>query len=217
MTRLLQQQALSLTRGCRSLSQPLVAVGTVRAARCQPSSSSSTYSSAPWQYNHAATAAAAAWGWAPCYAQRRGVVGSVACCSTPHHVSWLASVEVNASADGNAPGTTSNGNGGGLAAGNPKSCVRGALAIAALQRQQLDAVVMLAGGLLPDGGLPEWVTRRLDTAYDVHLLQGRCCPVLLLGALKRAEEAPWWCRGRGGPSHPVVASEVSAPYFYAPL
>jgi hypothetical protein len=60
--------------------------------------------------------------------------------------------------------------------------VRGARAIAALQRAELDAVVMLAGGLLPDGGLPEWVTRRLDTAYDVHLLQQRRCPILLLGA-----------------------------------
>ncbi|KAI8465339.1 MAG: DUF218 domain-containing protein [Monoraphidium minutum] len=40
---------------------------------------------------------------------------------------------------------------------------------------------MLAGGVHEDGVLPEWVTRRLDTAYDVHLLQQRRCPILFLG------------------------------------
>lgn len=50
-----------------------------------------------------------------------------------------------------------------------------------LEQQQFDAVVMLAGGLLPDGGLPPWVTRRLDTCFDIAALQQRPCPVLCLG------------------------------------
>lgn len=36
-----------------------------------------------------------------------------------------------------------------------------------------DAIIVLAGGLTPDGGLPEWVNRRMDVARDLHLLQGR--------------------------------------------
>lgn len=31
-----------------------------------------------------------------------------------------------------------------------------------------------AGGLTPDGGLPEWVNRRLDAAADIHKQQGDC-------------------------------------------
>ena len=74
----------------------------------------------------------------------------------------------------------SNGDGSGPAAaagGSPQL----AAAVERLRAARLDAVVMLAGGLLPGGGLPEWVSRRLDAAYDVHLLQRRACPVLLLG------------------------------------
>jgi hypothetical protein len=45
----------------------------------------------------------------------------------------------------------------------------------------LDAVVVLAGVLTPDGGLPEWVTRRLDAACDLHAQQGSRPPILCLG------------------------------------
>lgn len=46
-----------------------------------------------------------------------------------------------------------------------------------LAARPLDAVVVLAGGLLPDGGLPPWVTRRLDTAAGVQrLVAARCRP-----------------------------------------
>lgn len=43
-----------------------------------------------------------------------------------------------------------------------------------LTSSPVDAVVVLAGGLLPDGGLPPWVTRRLDTTAGVQRLQVRC-------------------------------------------
>ncbi|CAL5218988.1 g743 [Coccomyxa viridis] len=48
-------------------------------------------------------------------------------------------------------------------------------------RDDYDAVIALAGGLTPQGGLPEWVTRRLDAAAEIYHLQGRACPVLCLG------------------------------------
>lgn len=88
-------------------------------------------------------------------------------------ISWLGSIQF-----GENFGIGGNGAGGSIKA-TPSSS---AAAITALQREPLDAVIMLAGGLLPDGGLPEWVTRRLDTAYDIHLLQQRRCPILMLGA-----------------------------------
>lgn len=36
-----------------------------------------------------------------------------------------------------------------------------------------DAIIVLAGGLTLDGGLPEWVHRRMDVARDLHMMQGR--------------------------------------------
>ena len=66
--------------------------------------------------------------------------------------------------------------------GSASSSTNTAAALSALAGSELDAVVMLAGGLLPDGGMPDWVSRRLDAAHDVHLLQRRRCPVLMLGA-----------------------------------
>lgn len=44
-----------------------------------------------------------------------------------------------------------------------------------------DAIVVLGGGLLADGGLPPWVTRRLDTALDLFQHHGQSCPILCLG------------------------------------
>ena len=35
-------------------------------------------------------------------------------------------------------------------------------------RSDYDAVLVLGGGLLPDGGLPPWVTRRLDGALHIY-------------------------------------------------
>ena len=37
------------------------------------------------------------------------------------------------------------------------------------------AEMVIAGGLTPDGGLPEWVNRRLDAAADIQVHQGECC------------------------------------------
>lgn len=48
-------------------------------------------------------------------------------------------------------------------------------------RKDYDAVIVLAGGLTPDGGLPDWVTRRLDAGADIQRQQGTHCPVLCLG------------------------------------
>ncbi|CAL8461631.1 g1162 [Coccomyxa elongata] len=50
-----------------------------------------------------------------------------------------------------------------------------------LVRNDYDAIIVLAGGLTPDGGLPEWVTRRLDAGADIQRQQGKQCPVLCLG------------------------------------
>jgi hypothetical protein len=47
-----------------------------------------------------------------------------------------------------------------------------------------DAIIVLAGGLTPDGGLPEWVCRRMDVARDLHLLQGRRPPIVCSGGLR---------------------------------
>lgn len=56
------------------------------------------------------------------------------------------------------------------------------------QVRQYDAVVVLGGGLLSDGGIPEWVIRRLDGAFQLYKQQQegldgqRACQILLLGA-----------------------------------
>jgi hypothetical protein len=42
---------------------------------------------------------------------------------------------------------------------------------------------VLAGGLTPDGGLPEWVHRRMDVARDLHIMQGRRPPIICSGVL----------------------------------
>ncbi|WIA12187.1 hypothetical protein OEZ85_012258 [Tetradesmus obliquus] len=55
---------------------------------------------------------------------------------------------------------------------------------------QFDAIVVLAGGLLPDGGLPVWAARRLDVARDLHMLLDRQPPIL--------------CSGGGTPHKPSI-------------
>lgn len=57
---------------------------------------------------------------------------------------------------------------------------------------ELDAIMVLGGGLCPDGGIPPWVIRRLDAATHLYSLQpnnangdkygAKKCKVLLLGA-----------------------------------
>jgi hypothetical protein len=123
----------------------------------------------------------------------RGISGSTACRSTasPQGISWLASVEfgapLSASSNGSAAGQRFAGldgssTSGAAADGTSTRRPSAAAALAALQREPpLDAVVMLAGGLHPDGGLPDWVSRRLDTAHDLAKLQQQRCPVLMLG------------------------------------
>jgi hypothetical protein len=61
-----------------------------------------------------------------------------------------------------------------------------------------DAVIVLAGGLTADGGLPEWVHRRMDVARDLHLLQGRRPPIVCSGEVKSAAAV-----GRATGSAPV--------------
>lgn len=48
------------------------------------------------------------------------------------------------------------------------------------QGREYDAVMVLGGGLCSDGGIPEWVTRRLDGALKLYVQSP--CPILLLGA-----------------------------------
>eukprot|EP00879_Flechtneria_rotunda_P024790 GHRR01026303.1.p1 GENE.GHRR01026303.1~~GHRR01026303.1.p1 ORF type:complete len:383 (+),score=104.28 GHRR01026303.1:535-1683(+) len=59
-----------------------------------------------------------------------------------------------------------------------------------LHEQHIDAIMVLAGGLTPHGGLPDWVHRRLDVARDLHLLKDRKPPII--------------CLGGGTPHKPVV-------------
>jgi hypothetical protein len=47
-----------------------------------------------------------------------------------------------------------------------------------------DAIIVLAGGLTADGGLPEWVHRRMDVARDLHLLQGRRPSIVCSGEVR---------------------------------
>jgi hypothetical protein len=55
------------------------------------------------------------------------------------------------------------------------------LQAADLPNMQFDAIVVLAGGLLPDGGLPVWAERRLDLGRDLHMMLGRRPPILCSG------------------------------------
>jgi hypothetical protein len=49
-------------------------------------------------------------------------------------------------------------------------------------RSDYDAIIVLAGGLTPDGGLPPWVSRRLDAGADMQRRQQTpACPLLCLG------------------------------------
>jgi len=100
-------------------------------------------------------------------------------------VPWLDSFEVRRSSvsetaddDAEAEDLANNLCGGGGATAAPSApderqrALQRALA-EHLAARPVDAVVVLAGGLLPDGGLPPWVTRRLDTAAGVRRLQMR--------------------------------------------
>ncbi|GBF93965.1 hypothetical protein Rsub_06214 [Raphidocelis subcapitata] len=112
-------------------------------------------------------------------AQQRQPRRRVACASTPspRGVAWLDTVRFGEhfGAPGNGAGA---GNGAAARAGGAAASAVAALAASG---PPLDAVVMLAGGLHPDGGLPDWVSRRLDTSFDIHLTQQRRCPILMLG------------------------------------
>jgi hypothetical protein len=50
-----------------------------------------------------------------------------------------------------------------------------------LTSMHFDVIVVLAGGLLPDGGLPSWAERRLDVGRDLHMMLGRRPPILCSG------------------------------------
>lgn len=56
---------------------------------------------------------------------------------------------------------------------------------------RFDAIIVLAGGLTLDGGLPEWVHRRMDVARDLHMLQGRKPAIVCSG------ECTLWAQGSG--------------------
>jgi hypothetical protein len=57
------------------------------------------------------------------------------------------------------------------------------LQAADLASMQFDAIVVLAGGLQPDGGLPVWAERRLDVGRDLHMMLGRKPPILCSGEM----------------------------------
>lgn len=59
----------------------------------------------------------------------------------------------------------------------------------------VDAIMVLAGGLLRDGGLPLWVARRLDVAHGLHVLQQHRPPVVCLGGC--GSNNTTWFRRRG--------------------
>lgn len=49
-------------------------------------------------------------------------------------------------------------------------------------RTDYDAILVLGGGLLPHGGLPPWVIRRLQGAQHIYSQQEKPTPIVLLGA-----------------------------------
>ena len=143
---------------------------------------------------------------------------SVRCFSTPglnppsgpvQHISWLQDVqawcpEPLASTSSNGSSTTSSNSSSssndGSSNGSKGSSTSAAayrpprfkqLSEAELQdpANTFDAIIVLAGGLTPDGGLPEWVNRRMDVARDLHLLQGRRPPILCSGEQQQAHPA----------------------------
>mmetsp|Transcript_2412 Transcript_2412/g.6532 ORF Transcript_2412/g.6532 Transcript_2412/m.6532 type:complete len:301 (+) Transcript_2412:245-1147(+) len=58
---------------------------------------------------------------------------------------------------------------------------------------EVDAIVVLAGGLTPSGGVPEWVEGRLDAAVDLS---------------RRFPRAPILCTGGGTPHKPPILFET---------
>ena len=81
-----------------------------------------------------------------------------------------------------APPSNSSGNGNGSSAPNSSS---------SSSSSSYDAIMMLGGGLLPSGGLPEWVERRLEGC--LHLYQQQL-------ALQAASESSSSSSGGGGAS-----------------
>jgi hypothetical protein len=127
----------------------------------------------------------------------------------PGSISWLCEVQAwpsqaaheqtasinggtaasNPSSNGSAVGST-NGNG-----ANHEAAVTSSSSIISTEQEfavlqaadlpsmQFDAIVVLAGGLLPDGGLPVWAERRLDVGRDLHIMLGRKPPILCSGEM----------------------------------
>lgn len=50
-----------------------------------------------------------------------------------------------------------------------------------LKSDPVDAILVLAGGQLPGGGVPVWVERRLDKALQLQKLSGHECCIVCLG------------------------------------
>lgn len=50
-----------------------------------------------------------------------------------------------------------------------------------LKSEPLEAILVLAGGQLPEGGVPVWVERRLDKALQLQKLNGPECRIVCLG------------------------------------
>ena len=49
------------------------------------------------------------------------------------------------------------------------------------ESEPLEAILVLAGGQLPGGGVPVWVDRRLDKALQLQKLNGPACIIVCLG------------------------------------
>lgn len=69
-----------------------------------------------------------------------------------------------------------------------RSCLRDTVVFSTKADNEYDAILVLGGGLLPDGGIPPWVIRRLDGALELHNSSMNAgnnttrVPILLLGA-----------------------------------
>jgi len=125
----------------------------------------------------------------------------------PQHISWLQEVQVwcpSAPATTDSLSNTSSGSNGSSTNNSTSSSYSGSsngsssgstsgyheprfkrISEADLQQRSssFDAIVVLAGGLTLDGGLPEWVHRRMDVARDLHILQGRRPAIVCAGEL----------------------------------
>lgn len=113
----------------------------------------------------------------------------------PPQLAWLTDVSMLLPCSSNSNNSDINNNNGSSSSSTWQAPQYEQLPPGQLNTLQLDAIFVLAGGLLPDGGLPEWVHRRLDLARELHLQQHRRPPIVCLG------ELAYCCSSAGRPMH----------------